>query len=221
MRLYLKNCIRLSMKTIKIKAFFFDVGGVLVRVNPDPAMEKLSILLKVSEEQIQRAMSRELLNTYEKGHLSSNQFYEQLLINYGSREKMSLETFKAYWENMLFPRAETIAFLKAVTQDFPVWLLSNTNDFHYDLLIQKFPFMQWVKGGIYSFMVGSMKPEPLIYQKAIRKSGFRPEEILFIDDLESNVLAGRDQGLNSIHFSDYAAFCEELKRQFPELEYLT
>lgn len=208
------------MKTHTIKAFFFDIGGVLVRVNPDPVIQKLAKRLDVSEDQIRQGLSSELLNTYEKGHLSSNQFYEQLLINYGSSNNISLETFKAYWEDMLFPNKESVAFLERTSRDFPVWLLSNTNDFHYDLLTKHFPFMQWVNGGTYSFIEGSMKPEPLIYQQAIKKSGFRPEEILFIDDLEENVSAAQAQGLNAICFSEYPSFGIELKRQFPELEYL-
>ena len=72
--------------------------------------------------------------------------------------------------------------------------------------MQKFSFMKWVTGGTYSFIEGSMKPEPLIYQQAIKKSGVRPEHILFIDDLEANVLAARDQGLNAICYRNYAGF---------------
>ncbi len=203
-----------------IKAFFFDIGGVLVRVDPDSAIHKLSKRLNISESQIQQAMSTELLHTYEKGHLSSNQFYEQLLINYGSSNNLSLETFKTYWEDMLFPNEDSIAFLKRATKKFPVWLLSNTNDFHFDLLEQHFPFMKWVNGGTYSFRVGSMKPEPLIYQEAIVKSGFRPEEILFIDDLEVNVQAGKELGLNVIQYHDFKTFGDELTKNYPELEYL-
>jgi len=206
--------------TTNIKAFFFDIGGVLVRVDPNSAIRKLSKRLNISEDQIHKAMSKELLHTYEKGHLSSNQFYEQLLINYGSSKNLSLETFKTYWEDMLFPNEEMIAFLKRVTNKFQVWLLSNTNDFHYGLLEKHFPFIQWVDGGTYSFRVGSMKPEPLIYQDAILNSGFRPEEILFIDDLEVNVQAGKEQGLNVILYRDFESFGIELTEKFPELKHL-
>ncbi len=205
---------------MKIEAFIFDIGGVLVRVNPSPAIQKLSKRLKISEQQIQRAMTKELLHTYEKGHLSSNQFYEQLLINYGSSENISLETFKNYWEEMLFPNKDSIAFLKRARHDFPIWLLSNTNDFHYDILHKKFAFMKWVNGGTYSFIEGCMKPEALIYEQAIRKSGLRPEQLLFIDDLEGNIQAAHDLGLNTIHFTKYEAFKFELSSQYPELEYL-
>ena len=206
--------------TGKIKAFFFDIGGVLVKVDSSRSTKKLSSQLNIDEQHIQNAMTHELLVDYEKGHISSNQFYEQLLLNCNSMEKMDLSTFRSYWQEVLFPEDKSIDFLKRVKQDFPVWLLSNTNDFHYDLLVRDFPFMNWVDGGTYSFMVGSMKPEPLIYELAIKKSGLRPEEILFIDDLEVNVQAAQDQGINIIQYFDFDTFAETLKTQFPELEYL-
>ncbi|MBC8375249.1 MAG: HAD family phosphatase [FCB group bacterium] len=204
----------------KIKAIFFDIGGVLVKVDSSESVQKLSRELEVSTEKIRQGMTRDLLNEYEKGHLTSNQFYEQLLINYGSKKTMDMETFKGYWLDVLFPCTDSVAFLKRATKDFPVWLLSNTNDFHYDLLMQDFPFMKWVEGGTYSFMVGSMKPDPPIYEVAIKKSGFRPEQILFIDDLEANVQAAQDKGINIIHYVDFPGFGKELSQRFPELEYL-
>ncbi len=204
----------------KIKTIFFDIGGVLVKVDSSESIQKLSEKLGVSPEKIRQGMTRELLNDYEKGHLTSNQFYEQLLINYDSKLTMDMETFKAYWLDVLFLCTESVAFLQRATKDFPVWLLSNTNDFHYDLLMQDFPFMKWVDGGTYSFMVGSVKPDPLIYEVAIQKSGFRPEEILFIDDLEVNVQAAQNQGINIIHYVDFSSFSQELRQRFPELGYL-
>jgi HAD superfamily hydrolase (TIGR01509 family) len=174
----------------------------------------------VSPEKIRQGMTRELLCEYEKGHMTTNQFYELLFINYGSEKTMEIEVFKSYWLDTLFPHPESVDFLQRVNKDYPVWLLSNTNEFHYDLLMRDFPFMKWVEGGTYSFMVGSMKPDPPIYEVAIKKSGFRPEEILFIDDLEANVQAAHDQGINIIHYVDYPRFGKELGQRFPELEYL-
>jgi epoxide hydrolase-like predicted phosphatase len=206
--------------TGKIKAIFFDIGGVLVTVDSSESVQKLSKKLGVSMEKIKSGMTRDLLCAYEKGQMTSNQFYEQLLINYGAGQAMDIESFKAYWLDVLFPCEESVAFLKRATQDFPVWLLSNTNDFHYDLLMQNFPFMKWVDGGTYSFKVGCMKPDPQIYEIAIKKSGLRPEEILFIDDLGENVQAAHNQGINIIQYVDYSSFGRELSQRFPELRYL-
>jgi len=203
-----------------IKALFFDIGGVLVRVDSSSAIEKLSNRLRVEEGAIREAMSPELLEQYEKGHLNSNQFYENLLINCESGEKIGIGEFKKYWQDVLFPNDDMLDFLEKATQRLPVWLLSNTNDFHFDMLIEKFPFMNWVNGGTYSFIEGSMKPEPLIYERAIRRSGKQPHQILFIDDLEKNVTAAREQGLNAIHYQDFQAFQHELRSNYPDLESL-
>lgn len=203
-----------------IKAIFFDIGGVLVKVDSSESIKKLSQKLGVSTEKISSGMTRELLCEYEKGHLTTNQFYEQLFINYGSEHPLEIEKFKSYWLDTLFPHTESVDFLQRANKNFPVWLLSNTNEFHYDLLMQDFPFMKWVDGGTYSFMVGSMKPDTLIYEVAIKKSGFRPEEILFIDDLEVNVQAAQDLGINIIHYVDFSSFSKELSQRFPELGYL-
>jgi HAD superfamily hydrolase (TIGR01509 family) len=209
------------MKTDRhIKALFFDIGGVLVRIDSSAAIQKLSSRLRVEELTIREAMSPELLENYEKGHLNSNQFYENLLINCDSKQKMGIGEFKKYWQDVLFPNKEMITFLEKATQRLPVWLLSNTNDFHYDMLVEKFAFMNWVNGGTYSFIEGSMKPEPQIYERAIKRSGKLPHNVLFIDDLEKNVIAAREQGLNAIHFLDYPSFQNELKSNYPELESL-
>ncbi len=189
-------------------------------VDSSRSIEKLSQELCVTPEKIRGGMTHELLTEYEKGHLSSNQFYEQLLLSCNSDQAMDMDTFKGFWLDVLFPHTESVAFLKRATAEIPVWLLSNTNDLHYEMLMQDFPFMKWVEGGTYSFMVGSMKPEPLIYEIAIKKSGFRPEEILFIDDLEANVSAAQEQGIQVIHYVDYASFGKELIRRFPDLGYL-
>lgn len=207
-----------SSKTIK--AIFFDIGGVLVRVDSSAAIQKLSKRLKVDETVIRNGMSRDLLVEYEKGRMNTNQFYENLLINYDSREEIELSEFKKYWKDDLFPKPEMIAFLERVSELMPTWLLSNTNDFHYDLLLEKFPFMKQVNGGTYSFLEGSMKPEPLIYEQAVKRSGELPQHILFIDDLEENVVAARGLGLNAIQYKSFEEFQTEIKSSYPDLEHL-
>ena len=201
-----------------LKAIFFDIGGVLVRVDSSRAINELSGTLQVSPETIREAMSVELLHKYEKGSLSSNQFYENLLMNCDSSAHMDLETFKAYWQDVLFPLPESIAFMERLKTSYPLWLLSNTNDFHYDLLMASFPFMQWAAGGTYSFKVGSMKPEPAIYQHALSNAGFAPQDVLFIDDLLVNVQAARDLGMHAVQFTGWDQFSRSIRASFPELE---
>ncbi len=48
--------------------------------------------------------------------------------------------------------------------------------------------------------VGLAKPEPRVYAIAAERIGLPPEECVFIDDLESNVQAARDAGMQGICF---------------------
>ena len=56
-------------------------------------------------------------------------------------------------------------------------------------------------GGIYSYSARSEKPEPEIYQAAVDELGINPETTLYIDDLEPNIVAGKEAGFVSHLYS--------------------
>lgn len=50
----------------------------------------------------------------------------------------------------------------------------------------------------YSYRLGVSKPDPAMFEDAIKKSGMRPDEILFIDDLAKNLYAAEKQGMHCL-----------------------
>ncbi|HEY5549998.1 MAG TPA: HAD-IA family hydrolase [Candidatus Saccharimonadales bacterium] len=76
------------------------------------------------------------------------------------------------------------------------------------ILSNIFPFAAWIlkfTGGyrgfdpiILSFKESISKPDPRIYQIAIRRLGVKPEEILFIDNLEENIAAAQKTGMKVV-----------------------
>lgn len=60
--------------------------------------------------------------------------------------------------------------------------------------------------------VGMRKPEERIYLHTCERLGLRPEECVFIDDLEHNVHAAEGLGMAGILHTDAAATRAELKR---------
>lgn len=200
----------------QIKGFFFDIGGVLVRVDASESIRKIAEVLGVTPMQVRQAMSPQLLADYETGKLSGNEFYQNMLNNCDSARKIDFEFFKYLWQDVLFPKQEEISFLKRLLKAYPVWLLSNTNDFHYDLMQRQFDILDVVAGGTYSFIEGYMKPSPEIYQAALAKTPFKPEEIVFIDDLETNVRAACDLGIKAIQYFDYDQMLGELHDFIPK-----
>jgi epoxide hydrolase-like predicted phosphatase len=57
-----------------------------------------------------------------------------------------------------------------------------------------------------------MKPDPRIYQYALRRLGVAPPEAVFIDDMLQNVEGARSQGIYAIHFRQRAQAWVDLER---------
>ena len=49
--------------------------------------------------------------------------------------------------------------------------------------------------------VGMAKPEPAIYVLAAERLGLEPRECVFVDDLDTNVEAARQVGMQAVLFS--------------------
>ena len=54
----------------------------------------------------------------------------------------------------------------------------------------------------WSCELGAVKPDPAIYRHAIRELAVKPEEALFIDNLERNIAGARAVGLHGLHFTN-------------------
>jgi putative hydrolase of the HAD superfamily len=65
---------------------------------------------------------------------------------------------------------------------------------------------------VLSFEVGYRKPDRAIFEVAIARSGVRPAECLFVDDLEKNCAGAVATGLQALHFTDTTAAIAELDR---------
>lgn len=66
---------------------------------------------------------------------------------------------------------------------------------------------------VLSCEVGLKKPDPAIYQKAIEVAQCRPEECIFIDDKESNLVPARALGIVTI----LATSTEQIKHDLLQL----
>jgi HAD superfamily hydrolase (TIGR01509 family) len=69
----------------------------------------------------------------------------------------------------------------------PVYALTNTNPMHFDYFTRHMLLFHRLDRVIASFHVGHRKPEAQLFKAAAQLIGQSPEDILFIDDLMTNV----------------------------------
>ncbi|MBU0528243.1 HAD family phosphatase [bacterium] len=192
-----------------INTIFFDIGGVLLDVHPERTIKQLSTLTNLTEKEIVKAFPMDAHHKYERGEITNSEFYNEVKNSLPVSNNLTEEQFWNTWSLLVGEETEVVKTMNSLTKKYPVWLLSNTNPYHI-LEEERFKLFDKITGGIYSFEVGSRKPEEDIYLKALEIAGTIAEKSLFIDDLIENVEMARSLNINAIHFKSIGDLHEQL-----------
>ena len=100
--------------------------------------------------------------------------------------------------------AELLDVFSSLKSECDMVLLTNaTSRLSEDLAMLS--LKHWFAKVINSSEVGSIKPEPEIYQAAIKACACSVDEIVYIDDSLKNVLAATELGIHSHHYTGIVA----------------
>ena len=121
-------------------------------------------------------------------------------------------------EEKLIPLPETLTVLRelhALRQEASeavngLYYLSNMSEPFSRTLEQRYDFLDWFDGGIFSGDVQLIKPERAIYELLQTRFALDPASVVFIDDMPYNVEAARALGWHAIHFTSAIQLCAEL-----------
>ena len=192
-----------------VNTIFFDIGGVLLNIHPERTIKYLSNRTNLSEEEIIAAFPEDAHHRYERGEITDLDFYRAVKRELPVSDNLTEEQFWKAWSLLVGEETEVVKIMNHLTSKCPVWLLSNTNPYHI-LEEERFKLFDKITGGIYSYEVGSRKPEEDIYLKALEIAGTIAEKSLFIDDLIENVEKARSLNMNAIHYKSIDDLHERL-----------
>jgi putative hydrolase of the HAD superfamily len=110
------------------------------------------------------------------------------------------------WNSLLIGfRKESMEWIKANQQKYPMFLYSNTNQIHCDYVLPQFEreiggdFEKLFKKAYYSHQMGMRKPDPASFQYILDQEGLKAAETLFIDDNEPNIIGAASIGLQVLY----------------------
>ncbi|NOZ74286.1 MAG: HAD family phosphatase [FCB group bacterium] len=195
-----------------IKTIFFDIGGVLVDLHPERTEALLAEATGLSGETLREVFPEAAHHQYERGFLDDTQFFQEVKRALPDSTPLSETIFWKAWMAMVGEAKRTADWIPRLRERVPVWLLSNTNRHHVTHLLPDYPFYSAVDGAVFSYETGSRKPEPGIFQEALRQTKQDPGQALFIDDLKPNVEAAETQGFLAIQFHSPEQLAHELTR---------
>ena len=99
-------------------------------------------------------------------------------------------------------------------QGFKVYLLSNYGKTSFEAARDhgRLSFLPAVDGGVISYEVQMVKPEPAIYKNLLEKYNLVAEECVFLDDKTENIEAAKALGFHGIVVESYEQASEALNK---------
>lgn len=196
-----------------IRTFLFDLGNVLLHFSHDRMWRQLADLCDFAVPETQSLIERhDLANEFERGRLSEADFHDRLQEMTNSRfERAAFRTALADIFELNTPMPDLLDRLRA--EGYRLILLSNTNETHLAWVRERFTVLEHFDDLVLSFRVGVMKPEPEIYEAALRVIDCSPEECFYTDDIMANIHAGRGFGLQAELFTDAPSLITHLNQR--------
>ena len=198
----------------KLRAVIFDIGRVLVRVNIEGVKSALAQGLPLSPQELWSAIEKDpRWPDWQEGRMSARDWHLHLSKRFSL--SLSFEQFTAVWNSALDPQPiHNTSLFAALSRRYRLGLLSNTDPIHVAKLESTYDFFEYFPKSVrtYSCAVGVSKPEPLIYQHALRSCKVRAEEAVYIDDIPAYVEAARRLGLTGVRFQSPTQLWEDLSQ---------
>ena len=94
---------------------------------------------------------------------------------------------------------EILAELKG--KGMRLYALTNFAADTWPLARERFEFLDWFNAAVVSGEIGLTKPDPRIFEAAIRDCRLDPPRTVFIDDMPANVAAASACGIRALHFT--------------------
>ncbi|MBI3141312.1 MAG: HAD family phosphatase [Bacteroidetes bacterium] len=185
----------------------FDLGGVILQIDPGAFTRHLSIDPASTHSVRQRAAFQQVLLDYERGYFTENEFIDRIskLLPYAIQEG----EIKKAWNSILqIPFPDSKEFLGRLGQTYTLALLSNTNETHRRKFDEIFDnqwgsqrFYDLFQQVFYSYELRMAKPQEEIFQSVLSALKWSPENTLFIDDNQENVEAAAHMGMSTWEFA--------------------
>lgn len=198
-----------------MKLFVFDMGHVFVDFEWESVCEGFCQRSTRTREELKDAFRQLAQLGYESGRINTDDFLAEL--NKHLDCNIDRAEFTKLWTATFRENTEMALLMQELRRQRPLYLLSNTNEIHYEYLESSFQVSRHFDELILSYKVGSSKPEPEIYEEVLRRSGMAPEDCFFIDDLNQNVEAARRLGIRAHRFTGI----QELKNELVALGFQT
>jgi 2-haloacid dehalogenase len=194
-----------------VNTILFDLGAVLIDWNPrylyrehfagdEAAMERF----------LEQIVPGEWNRSIDAGKTFDEAVAERIELHPAHADLIRL--WRDGWPRMLADEIPGTVQILGELRDrgHRLYALTNWSAETFPIARERFGFLDWFEDIVVSGEVGLAKPDPRIFELAIRRCRLEPRRTVFIDDSLHNVEAGRNAGLHALHFRNPEALRRDL-----------
>jgi len=186
-----------------VKAIIFDLGNVLLPIDLVLTYEAFAAHSSLSTVEIEKKIiENQLWVPYESGLQTDDEFRTFLRLHLDLTIS-DVEFDEAFSALLLDFHAGVYEWIRSLKAKYRLILLSNTSSIHAERFTQVqlgpegqnlFSLFDQVN---YSFEMGLVKPDPLIYYQVLQVTKLASEEVLFFDDNLANINSAKAIGIDA------------------------
>lgn len=179
-----------------------DIGGVL-EITPETGwVQRWERRLDLPPGTVQERM-HDVWRAGSVGGISEREVNQQVAARLGLDVPLAEAFMADLWAEYLgTPNEELIDYVRGLRGTCGLGILSNSFVGARERETALYRFDELVEQIVYSHEIGIEKPDSRAFEAACAGLGVRPEDCLFIDDLEVNVEAARATGMQAHLFED-------------------
>ena len=194
-----------------IQAVVFDIGGIL-EITPSLAVtERWEARLGLAAGEINKRMADVWYDGC-IGAITEADVHRALAERFGLDGQQVDEFMGWIWREYLgSANTELIEYARRLRPRYRTGILSNSFVGAREREQAAYGFDGLVDEIVYSHECGLVKPDPAIYALTCERLGVAPEEMVFLDDLEPNVNAARQAGIQAVLYADNAQAIRDIE----------
>ncbi|MDY4790554.1 MAG: HAD family phosphatase [Bacteroidales bacterium] len=188
----------------EIKNLLLDLGGVVLNVDYHKMVDIFKEYGVINfDKHFTQAKQVEIIDKFEEGKCTIEEFRNGIrdLVEVDLTDK---QIDKAWFSMILDLPKERIELIGLLKLKYNVYLFSNTNELHIELLKKRYEeefgfdiFQMLFTKAYFSNEIKMRKPHPESFQWLINDAGIKAEETLFIEDSPQHIEGAKKVGLNT------------------------
>lgn len=181
-----------------IKTVIFDIGNVLTDFAWEPFFRSFGFSEDIFDRIVKATVKSPVWTELDRGVWTTEEIINGFVANDPELEPEMRQMLEDV-SPIVTKRDYAIPWIRHLKANgYQVLYLSNFGELPRAHCTEALDFIPYTDGGILSYEVKVIKPDPAIYKLLIEKYQLKPEECVFVDDLLENVEAARKLGMYGV-----------------------